>query len=110
MPSYKKSKSCDLDGPLPPAPSDGGFKDSSSKDTISSPFVDTLNSRLADCTTWSAPFIDKETYRRLGTEILPLPTTPATPSLSFQEREAHNCVDPIKYNPSESSKESDEMW
>ena len=110
MPSYNKSIPYDLNRPLPPAPSDGGSKDSSNKDTIGSPFVDTLNSRLADCTTWSTPFIDKDTYRRLAKEILPLPTAPATPSLSFQEREAHNCVDPIKYNPSESSKESDEMW
>lgn len=109
MAHYKRSKSCDLERPLPVVPSDQSSQAPSTGDTISSSFVDTLNSRLTDCTTWSTPYVDKQTYRRLTKDILPIPT-PTTPTLSFQEREAYNCVDPIKYNPSDSGRYSDEMF
>ena len=109
MAQYKRSRSFDLDRPLPAIPSDDCSHQSSDRDTISSSFVDGLNSRLLDCTPWSTPHIDKQTYRRLTQDIL-APPKPATPSLSFQEREAYNCVDPVKYNPSESSRYSDEMF
>lgn len=109
MAHYKRSKSCDLERPLPVGSSDQSSQAPSTGDTISSSFVDKLNSRLTDGTTWSTPYVDKETYRRLTKDILPIPT-PTTPTLSFQEREAYNCVDPIKYNPSDSGTYSDEMF
>ena len=106
MAHHKRSQSLDLDRALPPLPSANPSPPSSGAETINSSFVDSMNSRLLDCTTWSTPFVDKQTFARLTQDLM----VPPTPTLSFLEREAYNCVDPVKSSHSESSKDSANMF
>lgn len=92
MAPLKRSRSLNSDKALPLLPSVTSSPPSSGAETLSSSFVDAMNCRLSDCTTWSTPYVDKQTFKKLTQELV----APPTPSPSFKEREAYNCVDPIK--------------
>ena len=94
----------DLNRPLPKLPTEQDKsqrkafppRTSSNKDKVTASVIERLNSELSGIPMWSTSRLSKQQFDELSRDF----ALPSTPSLSLQEREASNSLDPVKFSPS----------
>ena len=108
MNNSRRNAFSDINRPLPKLPSEDNqalaqnTKNSLTNHTTSTSFVESLNNRLTEIPMWSTSISGKNQFEGLSRDF----SVPPTPSLSFQEREALGCLDPVKFNPSDNTHNS----